>query len=83
MTYCANRFLTYHLYADGSGLLVFGFFPTSGSLLKNTFSAGEKSDFLFHKSVFIAVDIQPAFAAEVQACFGIAFRVELYKLHSI
>ena len=38
LTYCTNRSLPYHLYADGSGLLVFVASLTSGSLSKKSFS---------------------------------------------
>ena len=34
LTYCANRTLTYHLYADGSGLLVLAASLTSVRLAK-------------------------------------------------
>ena len=37
LTYCANRTLTYHLYADGSGLLVLTSLLTSASLSKQVF----------------------------------------------
>ncbi len=37
LTYCANRTLTYHLYADESGLLVLETLVTSVSLSKNKF----------------------------------------------
>ena len=37
LTYCTNRPLPYHLYADEGGLLVFGASLTSGSLSKITF----------------------------------------------
>ena len=37
LTYCANRTLPYSMYADGSGLLVFAPFSTSGSLSKKLF----------------------------------------------
>ena len=37
LTYCANRTLPYHLYADGSGLLVLTAPLTSASLSKITF----------------------------------------------
>ena len=40
LTYCTNRTLPYHLYADGSGLLVLAAPLPSGSLSKTTFLTG-------------------------------------------
>ena len=37
LTYCTNRTLTYHLYADGSGLFVLAALSTPGSLPKILF----------------------------------------------
>jgi len=37
LTYCVNRTLTYHLYADGSGLLVLTSLLTSARGVKNKF----------------------------------------------
>ncbi len=46
LTYCTNRTLPYHLYADESGLLVLAALLTSASLSK-TLSEEENLLFLF------------------------------------
>ena len=42
-----------------------------------------KSNFLSHKSVFIAIDIQITTATEIESGFGVPFRIEFYELYSV
>ena len=38
---------------------------------------------LFHKSVFVTVDVKISSASEIKTGFGVAFGVEFHKLHSV
>ena len=42
-----------------------------------------ESNFLSHKPVFIAIDIQITTATEIESGFGVPFRIESYELYSV
>ena len=40
-------------------------------------------DFVFHKSMLIAVEVYKSAATKLKSCFCVAFRIQLNELNSI